>query len=689
MKKFIAVLLCIVTLALQIPFMASAATTGVLYGDADSNGHVTIVDATKIQKYLIEKESMTDTEKVASDVSGDGDISITDVTLIQKYLSQMITVFPVEETPESDTLVVDYSAFENREHTADEQLYTQLFDPNSSISVEINISDEELQKIQDDYVKYDDMGSKSPIYRKADSVVFTINNVSYTVDEVGVRMKGNTSRTDFFENGEMTNLVHFKLDFGETFDDEEYYGADAKVWEDSAERKARKNRTFATLEKIDLKWNSTYDSTYTRQNYNYEMFRDYGMLAAHCNAAATTIGDTYCGIYSLNEPIDDIFLEKYLPADEQGGDLYKCGWTMTGANFTSNCSIGAEDEDKGLFYNYDIKTNKKTTTHEALNKLISVVNSSSLDNEGFESVVDKDSFVKFAALSYFSGNADDMRNCYNNYYVYFRPNGKAVFIPYDFDRCLGVTYGADPSGNGMTQVSPYSNEALLQRETQKNPIYKYAISQTGAYKNEYTAELNKIVDGKWLDYNNYLPYYNAVKENYSNLYKPSKSFMNVNANYIKLSDSTVNMSVSDFMSRITSYYKSLATDPTQPATGATTPTIPRENSTFTINVTLPENTPTTDTLYVSSNSNNWSVANADYAMTRTSDTTATITFDSTDFVGQTLQFKLTRGNWETCECLADGSEYIGGSTRHHDILVNSGNQVYNYTVEAWTDLIIL
>lgn len=687
MKKFIAVLLCIVTVALQIPFMASAATTGVVYGDADSNGSVTIADATKVQKYLIEKETLTDNEKIASDVDGDGDISIVDVTLIQKYLTQLITVFPVEEKPESDTLVVDYSAYKNREHTADEQIYTQLFDPESSISIKINISDEELQKIQDDYVKYDDMGSKSPIYRKADSVVFTINDTSYTVDEVGIRMKGNTSRTDFFENGEITNLVHFKLDFGETFDDEDYYGADAKVWDSSAERKARKNRTFATLEKMDLKWNSSYDSTYTRQNYDYEMFRDYGMIAAYCNAAATTIGNTYCGIYTVYEPIDDIFLEKYLPADEQGGDLYKCGWTMTGANFTPNCSIGAEDEDKGLFYNYDIKTNKKTTTHEALNNLINVVNSLGLDNESFEAVVDKDAFIKFAALSYFSGNPDDMRNCYNNYYVYFRPNGKAVFIPYDIDRCLGVTYGADPSGNGMTQVSPYSNEALLQHETQKNPIYKYAITQTGAYKSDYTTELDKIANGKWLTYDNYLPYYNAIKENYAALDQPSKSFENVRSNYLTLSNRTINMSVSSFMSRITSYYKSLSTDTTQPSTEVTGPTTPKVNSTFTINVTLPNNTPATDTLYVSANTNNWGVANEAYAMTRTSDTTATITIDSTDLVGQTLQFKLTRGSWANCECLADGSEYIGGSTRHHDVMVESGNQTFSYAVEAWTDLV--
>ena len=59
--------------------------------------------------------------------------------------------------------------------------------------------------------------------------------IERVIGEVGVRMKGNTSRTDFYSDDEgMYNLVHFKLSFGETFDEEEYYGADANRWESAA-----------------------------------------------------------------------------------------------------------------------------------------------------------------------------------------------------------------------------------------------------------------------------------------------------------------------------------------------------------------------------------------------------------------------------------------------------------------------
>lgn len=671
MKKILAAILAAATVFIQIPIAVSAATTNLIMGDVNCDQTIDVNDVTDLQKYLASVITLNDDQLKCAKVCGESTVSVDDVTTIQKYLVGRIDSFP-GTIDTNDTLKVDYSVFENREHTDDENLYMELFDSDSTVSVEINMSDNELQKMQNDYVKYDDMGSKSPIYRKADSVVFTVNGKKYEVDEVGVRMKGNTSRTDFFSDGQMTNLIHLKLDFQETFDDEAYYGSDAKVWGSSADRKARKNRTFATLEKMDLKWNKTYDSTYVRQNYDYDMFRDYGQLASHSALAKTTIGDTYAGIYTLYEPVDKVFLEKYLPESEQGGDLYKSGWTNNGASFTTDCSIGAEDEDNGLFYNYDIKTNKKTTKHEALNNLISTLNSSSLDNEKFESVVDKDYFVTFAALSYFSGNPDDLRNCYNNYYVYFRPNGKAVFIPYDTDRCLGITYEADPTGNGMTKVDPYSNNAVLVGQTQKNPIYKYAITSTGAYKSEYTQKLKDILATKWLTYSNYEPYYNSAYEKYSSDTTPASYLQNADSSQLKMATSNVNMSVEYFMNTISTYCKNVLNN------GGETPS----TSTLTIKAQLPANTPMNDTIYLASNINGWKPSDSSYTLTRTSQTTAEITIDATSMLGKTFEFKLTRGSWSNCECKSDGTK-----KENNMVSIINAKDEFSFTVGGWADLV--
>ena len=153
---------------------------------------------------------------------------------------------------------------DNNVLSEEEKIYEKLFDPNSKISIDIKMSDEELQKLQDDYDHYSSFNSKSPIYRRADMVI-TIDGVNYQINDVGVRMKGNTSRMSFYDSGSgIYNAIHLKIDFQETFDDVEYYGDEAEVWESKELRKARKNRTFATLEKLELRWNKCMDSTYLR-----------------------------------------------------------------------------------------------------------------------------------------------------------------------------------------------------------------------------------------------------------------------------------------------------------------------------------------------------------------------------------------------------------------------------------------
>ena len=171
-----------------------------------------------------------------------------------------------------------------------------------------------MKKIQQDYDNYASRGSKSPIYRMADMIVTITESDgeenTYTIPQVGVRMKGNTSRTSFYNDHEgMYNLVHFKISFQETFDEVEYYGSDALSWNE-AEREERKDRTFATLEKVDIRWNRNDDTTYIRENYSYDLYREFGVLAPHTNLFSLDIGDDHAGVWVIYEPIDKIFLEK-------------------------------------------------------------------------------------------------------------------------------------------------------------------------------------------------------------------------------------------------------------------------------------------------------------------------------------------------------------------------------------------
>ena len=442
----------------------------------------------------------------------------------------------------------------------EEDDFINLFSPDVRVELKLDITPEQLSLLQADYERYSSFGSKSPIYRKANlTVKMTLPNgreKQRFIEEVGVRMKGNTSRTSFYnEHDGIYNLIHLKLDFGETFDDEEYYGDSAKVWTDSAARKARKNRTFATLEKIDLRWNKEDDATYIREIYSFDAYREMGVLAPHVNLASLDMGGEHLGVFTINEPIDEIFLEKNLPEELLGGDLYKCGWGMGGgANFSSSASIGIEDEDNGLFYCYDLKTNKKTSTHQALNYFISEINKKNVSKERVAELMDVENFVNFAAISWFLGNPDDLRNNYNNYYLYFTPEGKAMFIPYDYDRTMGISHDWNPTGHGMTKDDPLTKD-MGAGGKQGNAVYLLTVVKGGHYVNEYMDALSRIASSTIFSNARFTDRYERAKKLYSAYTEPSKDFHNDGGHHTYFdinitadpSDGGGNISYSDYM----------------------------------------------------------------------------------------------------------------------------------------------
>ena len=421
------------------------------------------------------------------------------------------------------------------------EIYNQLFDRTNKIDINIDMSDEELQKMQNDHDNYSSRGSKSPIFRMANvTITITTAKDSYTYrsPEVGVRMKGNTSRTSFYnEQDGIYKYIHLKLDFQETFDDKTYYGSSAKVWTSDADRDARKDRTFATLEKLDLRWNKCYDATYLKESYAYALYRSEGVLAPLTNLSSLDWSGIHMGIYTINEPVDKLFLEKRLPEADWDGDLYKCSWP---ASFTNTGSIGIEDEDKGQFYTYDLKNNKKTSNHEALKNLITQLNSGTMTKEKFAKLVDVDNFLHYAAVSYFLGNPDDLRNNYNNFYLYFLPSsGKAIIIPYDYDRCLGVTYEWDPTGNGVTQDDPFADTIAAGSnngdDKQKNPLFYYSVVKGGFYVQEFAQVLKEVAANDLLKASTFTSWFNNAKSLYSGDVTPSKTLRNAEGRQFQFS----------------------------------------------------------------------------------------------------------------------------------------------------------
>ena len=402
-------------------------------------------------------------------------------------------------------------------------LYEQLFSIDSKVTIEFRITDENIKQMQQDYEKSED------IYRPC-TMIIDVNGKSYTLYEVGIRLKGNTSRVAVYNNGNINdrNLVHFKVKFNETFDNDDY-GNTGVVWKNEALRQERKNRTFADLEGLELKWNRNFDSTFVANVYANDMFRALGVPVQRTGLSSVKFGGYNYGVYTIYEPVDEVFLERNFGSGNKDGDLYKCSWGQlnggtgggwSGTTYLSNTtgSIGVVKNNQD--YIYALKTNKKKSTHAAIKKMISTLNSGNVSKKTFASVVDTSNWVKFAAVSYFIGDPDDMRNNYNNHYVYFGNDGKAKFITYDNDRCLGIS----TSNKDMSTVDPYSTSAVLANGGQKNPLYLYSVTgSNNNYTSEYTAELKRVYNSGWLEYSKYKTYYEKAKNNYSGMTVPDSN----------------------------------------------------------------------------------------------------------------------------------------------------------------------
>lgn len=71
----------------------TAFASGVLIGDVDMDGKITVADATLVQKYVTEHLAFTDQQFTAADVDKSGVLTVKDATLIQKFVSHLISSF--------------------------------------------------------------------------------------------------------------------------------------------------------------------------------------------------------------------------------------------------------------------------------------------------------------------------------------------------------------------------------------------------------------------------------------------------------------------------------------------------------------------------------------------------------------------------------------------------------------------
>lgn len=99
-SRIISIFLAFMIMLLIVPITTSA-DSSYIRGDADGDGEVTIIDATVIQRWLIDIPVSYLDEK-AADVDDNG-VDIIDVTRIQRYLADIDNTYRIGEFVSEDT----------------------------------------------------------------------------------------------------------------------------------------------------------------------------------------------------------------------------------------------------------------------------------------------------------------------------------------------------------------------------------------------------------------------------------------------------------------------------------------------------------------------------------------------------------------------------------------------------------
>ena len=246
------------------------------------------------------------------------------------------------------------------------------------------------------------------------SVVFQNKFINKTVDSVGIRLRGNTSRD--------AKKKSFKLSFNSFIS----------------------GRKFYDLEKINLNGEHN-DPSIARSKICWDIFRDAGITATRAAHAEVYINDNYYGLYINVEHTDEKFVEKNF--EDDSGNLWKCLYPADLEYLGENASSYQSA--------YELKTNKSANDYSQLVRLTKILKYAPGPalRDSLESVLNIKEVLQYFAVNILVGAWDAYRFLKNNYYLYYSPEDKIIhWIPFDYDNTLGIDFFSID----WTSADPYS-----------------------------------------------------------------------------------------------------------------------------------------------------------------------------------------------------------------------------------------
>ena len=284
---------------------------------------------------------------------------------------------------------------------------------------------------------------------------FKNNWIDETVDSIGFRLRGNTSRE--------SKKKSFKISFN-TF---------------------KKGTDFHGVEKLNLNGEHN-DPSIIRSKLCFDHFETIGFKASRANHVEVYINGKYYGLYINVEHIDEEFLKKNFRDDS--GNLWKCLYPADLVYLGDDPSVYKNLNSNGRPV-YELTTNEQQMDFSKLVRLISLLNNTPAADlpDSIESVIDVPNVLKYFAMNVLMGSWDDYWSLMNNYYLYHEPV-KDIFqiIPYDYDN----SYGVDWFNINWTTADPYNFPKV---NNGPRPLAEKLMANS-QYRNLYTHFIQFIRD---------------------------------------------------------------------------------------------------------------------------------------------------------------------------------------------------
>lgn len=284
--------------------------------------------------------------------------------------------------------------------------------------------------------------------------IFTSSQLVDTIENVGVRLRGNTSRT--------AGKKSVKISFN-TFES---------------------GRKFQGVEKLNLNGEHN-DPSIVRSKLAWDLCTWNGIPSSRVNHVAFYVNNIYAGLYVNVEHIDEEFVQKRMT--DGSGNLFKC-------LYPADLHYKGSDPDlyKEIIFDrraYQLKTNTEQDDYSKLAEFIDILNNAS--DEDFvcelENIFDVDNYLKVIVIDILTSNWDGPIVNKNNFYLYYDPcDERFTYIPYDLDNTFGIDwFGVDWAETDIYNWSDYSG--------QYRPIFERILA-VDEYRDRYTYYFKSILD---------------------------------------------------------------------------------------------------------------------------------------------------------------------------------------------------